>query len=418
MVDRRNETGYNVPMDKRERQPKKRRRLLPLMGTRLGPLLQIALTLLLLGGGFYAVVRFGLPALQNASERPMDLSCLGFATPTPIPSPTPTPRPSPTPQPGMDRTIYGVDLSRVQHEILIPEYQYATDFSVLGDTIYFAVGNYTADGTAAFTRLILYDTVAQHATYLPLELTYKSIRHPQMNEKWIVYLDALASGGGQIRVYDRGTGESRVLKTVHLGLPTLALWEDTVFWVERTGTSRDKLFGCDVRTGESVTLELFSSEDAGISSISAADGKLVYVSGPGTFKTLDLITGETREEHFGITVHDPRTDGRIVAFLTGYHGEDSSLVYVNEAGDLITVAEGVADFALADGAIVYGELDRTYVYFLDDGSTFGLTRPSESALFLGADGDFAIWMDVTWRDRDIIEYMHLNDFSAEGKAEP
>ena len=213
MVDRRNETGYNVPMDKRETQPKKRRRLLPLMGTRLGPLLQIALTLLLLGGGFYAVVRFGLPALQNASERPMDLSCLGFATPTPIPSPTPTPRPSPTPQPGMDRTIYGVDLSRVQHEILIPEYQYATDFSVLGDTIYFAVGNYTADGTAAFTRLILYDTVAQHATYLPLELTYKSIRHPQMNEKWIVYLDALASGGGQIRVYDRGTGENRVLKT-------------------------------------------------------------------------------------------------------------------------------------------------------------------------------------------------------------
>ena len=397
MVDRRNETGYNVPMDKRERQPKKRRRLLPLMGTRLGPLLQI---------------------LQNASVRPMDLSCLGFATPTPIPSPTPTPRPSPTPQPGMDRTIYGVDLSRVQHEILIPEYQYATDFSVLGDTIYFAVGNYTADGTAAFTRLILYDTVAQHATYLPLELTYKSIRHPQMNEKWIVYLDALASGGGQIRVYDRGTGENRVLKTVHLGLPTLALWEDTVFWVERTGTSRDKLFGCDVRTGERVTLELFSSEDAGISSISAADGKLVYVSGPGTFKTLDLITGETREEHFGITVHDPRTDGRIVAFLTGYHGEDSSLVYVNEAGDLITVAEGVADFALADGAIVYGELDRTYVYFLDDGSTFGLTRPSESALFLGAGEDFAIWMDVTWRDRDIIEYMHLNDFSAEGKAEP
>ncbi len=418
MVDRRNETGYNVPMDKRETQPKKRRRLLPLMGTRLGPLLQILLTLLLLGGGFYAVVRFGLPALQNASERPMDLSCLGFATPTPIPSPTPTPRPSPTPQPGMDRTIYGVDLSRVQHEILIPEYQYATDFSVLGGTIYFAVGNYTADGTAAFTRLILYDTVAQHATYLPLELTYKSIRHPQMNEKWIVYLDALASGGGQIRVYDRGTGENRVLKTVHLGLPTLALWEDTVFWVERTGTSRDKLFGCDVRTGESVTLELFSSEDAGISSISAADGKLVYVSGPGTFKMLDLVTGETREEHFGITVHDPRTDGRIVAFLTGYHGEDSSLVYVNEAGDLITVAEGVADFALADGAIVYGELDRTYVYFLDDGSTFGLTRPSESALFLGAGGDFAIWMDVTWRDRDIIEYMHLNDFSAEGKAEP
>ena len=404
-------------MSKREEQPKKRRRPLPLRGTRFGPLVTVLLTLLLLGGGAYALVRFGLPRLQDAAERPMDLSCLGFATPAP-PTPVPTAVPTPTPQPGTDRAIYGVDLSRVQHEILIPEYQYASDFAVYGHIIYFAVGNYTADGTAAFTRLILYDTKAQHATYLPLELTYKSIRHPQMNEKWIVYLDALSNGGGQRRAYDRGTGESRILKTVHLGLPSLALWEDTVFWVERTGTSRDKLFGCDLVTGESVTLELFDNTDAGISSISAADGKLVYVSGAGTLKTLDIATGETKTDHFGLTVHDPRTDGRIVAFLTGYHGEDSSLVYMNEAGEMVTVASGVADFALADGAIVYGELDRTYVYFLDDGSTFGLTRPSESSLFLGAGGDFAIWMDVTWRDRDIIEYMHLNDFSAEGSAKP
>ena len=269
-------------MDKREKQPKKRWRPLPLRGTRLGPVLQALLTLLLLGGGLYAFVRFGWPVLKDLPDHPADLSCLGFGTPVPSPSPAPTPVPSPTPVPGTERTIYGVDLSRVQHEILIPEYQYAGDFTVWGDTILFVVGNYTADGTAAFTRAILYDTEARHATYQKLDLSYKSIRHPQMNDKWIVYLDALSSGGGQLRAYDRRTGEDRILKTVHLGLPALALWEDTVFWIERTGTSRDKLFGCDVRTGESVTLELFSSEDAGISSISAADGKLVYVSGPGT----------------------------------------------------------------------------------------------------------------------------------------
>ena len=400
-------------MDKREEQPKKRRRPLPLIGTRLWPLLQALLTLLLLGGGLYAAVRFALPVLRDASDRPVDLSCLGFSTPTPLPTPEPTPLPSPTPLPGTDRTIYGVDLSRVQHEILIPEYQYAGDFSVYGSTILFVVGNYTADGTAAFTRLILYDTETHHATYQRLDLSYKSIRHPQMNHRWIVYLDATANGGGQIRVYDRRTGENRILKTVHLGLPVLALWENTVFWVERTGTSRDKLFGCDLRTGESVTLEVFESEEAGVSAVSAGGGKLVYTAGAGTLKTLDLKTGETREYHFGITVHDPKTDGRIVAFLDGYHGEDSTLVYVAERGQLITVAHGVADFALADGAIVYGELDRTYVYFVDDRATFCLTRPSESAMFLGGGGDFAIWMDVTWRDRDIIEYMHLNDFSSE-----
>ncbi len=404
-------------MDQRERQKKKRRRPLPLRGTRLGPLLQVMLTILLLGGGFYAFVRFGLPMLRQASEQPVDLSCLGFATPAPSPSPSPSPTPGPTPVPGTERTIYGVDLSRVQHEILIPEYQYASDFSVVGDTILFVVGNYTPDGTAAFTRVILYDTRTQHATYLPLPLSYKSIRHPQMNERWIVYLDALASGGGQIRAYDRRTKESRILKTVHLGLPVLALWENPAFGVERTGTSRDKLFGGDLTTGESVTLELFENTDAGISAVSAADGKLYYVSGAGTLRTLDLKTGERTEEHFGVTVHDPKSDGKIVAFLTGYHGEDSTLVYVDEKGELTTVAEGVTNFALADGAIVYGELDRTYVYFLDDGATFNLTRPSESAMFLGAGGDFAIWMDVTWRDRDIIEYMHLNDFSAEATTE-
>ena len=400
-------------MDKREEQPKKRRRPLPLIGTRLWPLLQALLTLLLLGGGLYAAVRFALPVLRDASDQPVDLSCLGFSTPTPLPTPEPTPRPSPTPLPGTDRTIYGVDLSRVQHEILIPEYQYAGDFAVYGSTILFVVGNYTADGTAAFTRVILYDTETRHATYQRLDLSYKSIRHPQMNHRWIVYLDATANGGGQIRVFDRRTGDNRILKTVHLGMPTLALWEDTVFWVERTGTSRDKLFGCDLRTGESVTLEVFESAEAGVSAVSVGGGKLVYTAGSGTLKTLDLKTGETREDHFGITIPDPKTAGRIVAFLDGYHGEDSALVYVAEGGQPVTVAHGVADFALADGAIVYGELDRTYVYFGDARATFCLTRPSESAMFLGGGGDFAIWMDVTWRDRDIIEYMHLNDFSSE-----
>lgn len=386
---------------------------MPLTGTRFWPLLQALLALLLLGGGLYAAARFGWPVLKEASERPMDLSCLGFATPQPSPSPLPTPAPSPTPVPGTERAIYGVDLSRVQHEILIPEYQYASDFSVCGDTILFAVGNYTPDGTAAFTRAILYDTKAQHAAYLPLALSYTSIRYPRMNDKWIVYLDALSAGGGQIRVYDRATGENRVLKTVHMGLPVLALWEDTVFWVERTGTSRDKLFGCDLKTGESVTLELFASSDAGVSAAAAGGGKLVYVSGPGTLRTLDLATGETREDSFGITVHDPRTDGKNVVFLTGFHGEDSDLVLMDGQGKLTTVARGVADFALGDGTVVYGTLDKIYVYFLDDGATFCLTRPSESAMFLGGGGDFAIWMDVTWRDRDIIEYMHLNDFSAD-----
>ena len=394
-----------------EQKKKKRRRPLPLRGTRFAPLLQALLALVLVGGGAAAFVLLALPAMRGAVDAPADLSCLGFRTPTPSPTAEPAATPLPTPVPGTERSIYGVDLAKVQHEILVGEYQYAADFSVYGDTVIFSAGNYTSDGTAAFIRAILYDTRARRAEYLPLNVDYKSIRFPRLNDRWIVYLDAANAGGGKIRVLDRRTKENRILKTVHLGLPVLTLWEDTVFWVERTGTNRDKLFGCDLKTGESVTLELFSGTDAGISAAYAGGGKLVYVSGPGTLKTLALTTGETREDHFGLTVHDPKTDGRITAFLTGYHGEDTSLVYVDESGALITVANGVADFALADGAIVFGTLDRTYVYFLDDRATFLLTRAKESAMFLTAGGDLAVWMDVTWRDRDIIEYMHLNDFS-------
>ena len=400
-------------MDTRASQPKKRRRPLPLLGTRFGPLVQLALAVALVAGGLAAFLRFGLPALRAASDRPADLSCLGFGTPSPSPSPLPTPRPSPTPQPGMERPLYGLDLAQVQHEILVGEYQYAADFSVFGDTVLFCAGNYTSDGTPAFVRAILYDTKTKRASYVPLALSYKSIRRLQMNERWIVYLDAAAAGGGQIRAFDRQTGENKILKTVHLGLPTLALWQDTLFWIERTGSSRDKLFGCDLLSGESVTLEMFDSVDAGISALSAGGGKLVYVSEPGTLRTLDLVTGESREDRFGRTVHDPKTDGSLTAFLTGYHGEDTDLVCVGADGQLITVARGVEDFALADGAIVYGTLDRVYVYFPDDGATFALTRGKEKAMFLTAGGDLAVWMDVTWRDKDIIEYMHLNDFSEE-----
>ena len=162
-------------MDKREAKPKKRRPL-PLMGTRFGPLVQVLLMLALVAGGLAAFVRFGLPVLREASDHPADLSCLGFGTPAPSPSPVPTPRPSPTPQPGMERPIYGVDLAQVQHEILVGEYQYAADFSVFGDAILFAAGNYTQDGTAAFVRAILYDTKTKRASYMPLPLSYKSIR--------------------------------------------------------------------------------------------------------------------------------------------------------------------------------------------------------------------------------------------------
>ena len=55
-------------MDKREKQPKKRWRPLPLRGTRLGPVLQALLTLLLLGGGRLVLRMQGDDAEQQEKE--------------------------------------------------------------------------------------------------------------------------------------------------------------------------------------------------------------------------------------------------------------------------------------------------------------------------------------------------------------
>lgn len=398
-------------MEKSQENKKRRRR--SLRGTRLWPLMEAGLTVLLMGGAAALLFLFVLPLLQGRLSGPADLSCLGIATPTPLPTPTPTPRPSPTLQPGMEKALYGVDLGQVQQEIVIGEYQYAADFSVTGDTVLFAAGNYTQDGGAAFIRAIAYDVSTKKATYYPLELSYTSIRFPRMNDSWIVYLDATSSGGGQLRVYNRRTGENRILKTVHMGLPALALWEDTVFWVERTGTSRDKLFGCDLNTGESVTLDILTNQEAAVSKPYVGGEYLLYVSAPGTITRRNLRTGAVDTLSPGTTVHDPKTDGSIVAFLTGFHGEDGQLAYMDEGGELHTVANGVEDFDLFDGGLVYGTFDKTYAYFFDDRATFCLTRRDESALFLAGGGDIALWLDVTWRDKDIIEYMHLTEFEEE-----
>ena len=96
-----------------------------------------------------------------------------------------------------------------------------------------------------------------------------------------------------------------------------------------------------------------------------------------------------------------------IAFLTGNHGYDSDLCYLDIEGNLHTAAKGVADFAIGDFFLAYGDMDKVYVYFFSDGSTFCITRSGEKAQFLGAGGEHVWWMDVTWRDKDILEYMEI-----------
>ena len=59
--------------------------------------------------------------------------------------------------------------------------------------------------------------------------------------------------------------------------------------------------------------------------------------------------------------------------------------------------------------IAYSRYDRNYVYYYGDGTTFCTTRSDETAMLLAAGGDVIVWMDVTWRDKDIMEFMTVGD---------
>lgn len=372
---------------------------------RIVPWLELLLALGFLAALGWAFWKFAIPFFKGLGDHAY--SCRKEVV-TPVPA-TPAPTPEPTRDPYPDHALYNADLRSMQTEIVIPEYQYATDVTVVNGTICAAIGNYTPDGTAAFVRLLLYDTAAKKQTILPLPLTYKSIRFPAMNDDWIVYLDAAANGGGQMTAYDRATGETRVLKVVHTGLPKPAVYRNTAFWIERTGQSRDKLFAVDLFTGESATLAIYDGVSYALSRPFVYESTLLYVGPDGTLSTLDLSTG--KNEAVPVTagyVHDPQMNADGIAFLDSDHAADGHILWYD--GKTTTeVVQGAVDFVLGNGFIAYSRYDRNYVYYYGDGTTFCTTRSDETAMLLGGGGDVIVWMDVTWRDKDILEFMTVGE---------
>ena len=370
---------------------------------RIAPYLEILLGLGLLAALGWAIYRYGVPFLKDLQTHAY--SC---AKPEATPSPTPIPTPEPTRDPYPDHMLYDADLKSLQTEIVVPEYQYTADVSIYENTLIAAVGNYTPDGTAAFVRALLYDLSTGKHQLLPLPLTYKSIRFPAMNDRWIVYLDAASNGGGRMMVYDQTAKAGRELKTVHTGLPRPMVWNDTAVWMERTGQSRDKLFLVDLNSGESVTLAIYDNSPYGLSDPYLYDGTLLYVAPDGALTKLDLVSGQSEIVPTDGYVHDPQMNKDGVAYLDSDHATDGRLWFDDGSGP-VAVITGAADFAMGDGFIAYNRYEKNYVYYYGDGTTFCTTRSDETAMLLTAGGKTLVWMDVTWRDKDIVEYMTVGE---------
>ena len=373
---------------------------------RIVPWLELLLALGFLAALGWAFWKYAIPFFENLGNHAYSCQKQPPATPAPA---TPIPTPEPTHDPYPDHPLYSADLKSMQTEIVVPEFQYLTDLAVKGDTIYAAAGNYTQDGTAAFVRLLLYNAETKSHRFLALPLEYKSIRFPVMNDKWVVYLDAAANGGGRMAAYNLETGTATALKTVHTGLPKPVLYENTAFWIERTGQNRDKLFAVDLVSGESATLAIYDGSVFALSRPFVFEHTLLYVAPDGALTALDLKTGKSETVPVKADyVHDPQMNADGIAFLDSDHAETGHILWY-DGTETIEIASGAVDFALGDGFIAFSRYDKNYVCFYKDRTTFCTTRSDETAMLLAAGDDTIVWMDVSWRDKDILEYMTLGE---------
>lgn len=376
-------------------------------GTDLSPAVTILSCVGIVALAVFLFVRFVPGLAEKAAQAPVDLSWLGYYTP--IPDDASLPTPVPTKDPASYHALFQADLSKVQHEILLNDYQFLSDVRYKDGELWCSVGPYDSKtGLAELTSAVCIQPDAGTKQYIPAQIYYNSMRFPIGNERWLVFADVQNAGGGRICRIDRSTGEQKTLKVVHIGVPIPFIWKDSAFWVERTGSNTYKLFGCDLETGESVTLDIFSGE-GGVSRPFLWEDTLLYNGEGGTLYSMDLNTGEKKVLLSGETVHDAKTNGKVLAYLTGYHGLGTDLVYIDEKGTKHVAAHDVTDYSLGDDFIAYGDIRKCYVYFLSDGVTFCLTRAKESALFEGAGGDIVYWLDTTWREKDVLEFMHVND---------
>ena len=400
-------------MKKRYRRKRYRSRRRSLSASNWGPLIKL---LLCVAGGLLAlaVLALGVMIVLEAvfhvdTPLPPDGIVAGFTKlfskgeDVLVTSPTPyfTPEPTPTPHP---MSSYNPEES--EKEVVLPaelQYFWFGDPSFRNGKMLFSAGKIVGDNVQ-MCGLLQYDQTSGSVSELPIKPKNAHFVSPVMNDDWLVYLDAKPKGGGDIRACRIGNYQQEPLfiKTVYIGQPELRLDGHYVSWIERTGTTRDKLFVCDLETLETTVVAMFSSSSYGTSSpymkngtlIWAAEGTEHYEDGRMTsiIKHIDLGSSGIRDLSVDTYVHEPEYNGEYFVWIDAHFSENSTLYWgkPNDAGEIVSNK-------IADGVVVY-------VYLFNSGESFRITPERELAQLLGATEGHVIWMDVTTRERDVLKY--------------
>lgn len=338
-------------------------------------------------------------------------------------SPTPyvTPEPTPVPKP-MDSFNGG----EAEREIVLPNdmsYPWFGKPYCYGNKIICSAGK-LVNGKSLMVSLLEYDIASETVKKLDIESKNGQLLNPVFNDSWLIYLDGNTSnGGGDICVIDLKSGSMTptVIKTVYVCQPEFKLDGDYFTWLERTGTSKDKIFVCHIPSGETTVIRSFTQSGYGTSMPFIHNGKIIWADDDNiaheggrissALKYVNISDGEIVDLLPDAYIHDPECNSNYYAWLDSAHAENASLYVYNGYDAPVVIDTGVVEFGVSDDYIAYGKNDAVWVYLFSDGSIYRITPEREAAQFLGVSGGYIMWMDVTSRDRDIIRYVALPELS-------
>ncbi len=396
---------------RRFKRAKHRRRRRSLSASNWGPIIKLAAVIL----GFLALLYL---VLYVAVPKVADIIGIDYRAPfTPEATPSPTPVPSPTPHP-----MKTYDLGANTQELVFDgssSYKWFTDPYFYEGRMIISAGKLAEDGkNVTFSDMFFFNPEDRSAERLPLSPQNFHFMYPKFNGRWLVYLDANMTEGGAIMAVDltASTMKPVKVKDIYSGQPEPFLSDNYVAFIDRTGTTKDKLFVYDLTTMESTVVAMFTNSVYGQSKPFINGNTLIWADsatsqGSSDTSLLNYIyinSSTVKTINPGTFVHDPECNSKYVAWLSEVHSRDTQLYGMSGfSGTPLLIDNGVVGFGLGSNFVAYSRDEGIYVYMFENRNIYRLTQEYEQAMFLGVSDDYVMWMDVTSRERDIVKFLKI-----------
>lgn len=396
---------------RRFKRAKRRRRRRSLSASNWGPIIKLTAVIL----GFLALLYV---ILYIAVPKAAEFIGIDYRAPfTPEATPAPTPKPTPTPHP-----MKTYDFAANSQELVFDgssNYKWFTDPYFHDGRMIISAGKLASDGkNVAFSDMFFFNPEDRSAQKLPLSPQNFHFMYPKFNGRWLVYLDAKIDEGGAIMAVDLTSSPLKPIKVkdIYSGQPEPFLSDNYIAFMDRTGTTKDKLFVYDLTSMESTVVAMFTNSVYGQSRPFIADDTLIWAdsatsSGSSDTSVLNYIymnSSTVKSVNTGTFVHDPECNTQYTAWLTEVHSRDTQLYGMKGfGGSPFLIDSGVVEFGLGSDFVAYSRDEGIYVYMFNNGSIYRITQDYEQAMFLGVSDDHVMWMDVTSRERDIVKFIKI-----------